>query len=65
MGNLLMCISQLLMYTVAMVTMKSKVTFAVLNIQQLFSEIEVNSGRIFTDMLSMEVNILKATIHRD
>ena len=31
----------------------------------LFSEIEVNSGRIFTDMRSMEVNILKATIHRD
>ena len=65
MGNLLMCISQLLMYAVAMVTMKSKVTFAVLNIQQLFSEIKVNSGRIFTDMQSMEVNILKVTIHRD
>ena len=32
---------------------------------QLFSEIEVNSGRIFTDMRSMEVNILIATIHRD
>ena len=30
----------------------------------VFSEIEVNSGRIFTDMGSMEVNILKATIHR-
>ena len=25
----------------------------------------INSGRIFTDMRSMEVNILKATIHRD
>ena len=34
---------------------------------QLFSEIEVNSGRIFTDMRTMEVNtcFLKATIHRD
>ena len=32
---------------------------------QLFSSIEVNSGRIFADMQSMEVNILKATIHRD
>ena len=29
------------------------------NIYQLLSEIEVNSGRIFTDMQSMEVNILK------
>ena len=31
----------------------------------LFSEIEVNSGRIFTDMRSMEVNILKTTIYQD
>ena len=34
-------------------------------IQQLFSEIEVNSSRILTDMRRMEVDILKATIHRD
>ena len=29
------------------------------------SEIEVNSGRVFTDIRSIEVNILKATIDQD
>ena len=31
--------------------------------KQLFSKIEVNSGRKCTDLRSMEVNILKVTIH--
>ena len=34
-------------------------------ISQLFFEIEVNSGKIFTEPRSGEVNIPKATIHRD
>ena len=33
--------------------------------EQLFFEIEVNSGKIFTEPRSGEVNIPKATIHRD
>ena len=44
--------------------------FMILNIiyfhnSQLFFEIEVNSGWVFTDVRSGEVNIPKATIHRD
>ena len=31
----------------------------------IFSEIEVNSGKIFTDMRTIEVIILKATLHQD
>ena len=34
-------------------------------IWQLFFEIEVNSGKMFTEPRSGEVNIPKATIHRD
>ena len=33
--------------------------------EQLFFQIEVNSGSIFTEPRSGEVNIPKATIHRD
>ena len=36
-----------------------------LYIQQLFFEIEVNIGRLYTEPQSGDVNIRKATNHRD